>query len=67
MNYLKEISGDPEFKANAIDKVFNAWAKRGRVRFWQMFTENEMNSVENISKQYNIPNNQFYRSIPANK
>lgn len=31
-------------------------AKKGVVRFWQMFTEYEMDSFESISKCYNIAN-----------
>ncbi len=61
MIYLREISGDPELKQNATDTVFNTWTKKGLIRYWQMFNGNEMDSSENISTHYNIPNNQFYR------
>lgn len=37
MVYLREMSRDPEFKANKTDNIFDIWASKGLVRFHQLF------------------------------
>ena len=58
--YIREISKDPDFKANKTEKIFNIWADKGLVRFYQLFKNNELETYENLSKQYDLSKKQFY-------
>lgn len=65
MIFLREISKDPDFKANKMDNIFNIWAEKGLVRFYQLFKNDELQSFEDLSKQFNIPKKHFHKYLQA--
>ena len=61
--YLKEIAMDLDFKASTIGNVFKGWAEKGLHRYYQIITENGVESFENLKTKYDIPNTQFHNYL----
>ena len=61
--YLREIATDADFKPSVIDDAFKIWAGKGLIRFSQIITNKGVDTFENISKRFNLPNSQFYKYL----
>lgn len=62
-DYLRDIATDRDFKPSRIDDSFKIWADKGLIRFSQMITNKGVDTFENLSKIFHLPNSQFYKYL----
>lgn len=59
----REISQDPDFIPNRMDETFRIWETKGLTIFHKMFKDHAVDTFENLSKDYNLPSNHFFRYL----